>query len=112
MDTSQIKVDLNPQYVRCDIKGKITQLRFDHEIIMEGATIQRSQTTGHLVIKANIVGVTKKDNKSDKINYCIKKDNKPLIKAPDKNEKVTKPFITYKDTTINGISEVKVLYSI
>jgi hypothetical protein len=57
MDTSQVEVDLTPQYVRVNAKRKITQIKFDHEIISDNATIQRSTTTGHLLIKAPIVGV-------------------------------------------------------
>jgi protein TilB len=60
LDTASIKVDLNPQYIRVDVKGKITQLRFDHEVIVEKSTIQRSTTTGHLLIKAPIIGITPK----------------------------------------------------
>jgi len=116
LDTSQVKVDLNPQYVRCDVKGKITQLKFDYEIKVEGSSIQRSQTTGYLVIKADMVGVSKKDIKDTKSNYKslnanIKKDDKAFIQAPNKNDrsdKSSKPFITYKDDKVNGISEVKV----
>jgi len=35
LDTSLINVDLQPQYVRMDIKGKITQLVFPSEIKVE-----------------------------------------------------------------------------
>ena len=56
LDTNKIKVDLNPNYVRLDINGKITQWRFDHDIIVEKATVQRATTTGVLEIKAPIVG--------------------------------------------------------
>jgi protein TilB len=48
MDTSLVSVDLNPQYIRLDIKGKITQLRFDDEIVVEKSKVQRSTTTGVL----------------------------------------------------------------
>ena len=50
MDTSLINVDLNPEYVRVDVKGKITQLKFDCEIIVEKSKVQRSTTTGSLVL--------------------------------------------------------------
>jgi hypothetical protein len=56
MDTSQVNVDLNPQYVRIQAKDKVTQIKFDYEIIVEKSTIQRSQTTGQLVIKCPIAG--------------------------------------------------------
>ena len=50
LTTELIDVDLNPEYVRIDIKGKITQLRFPEEIIVEKSQVQRSQTTGFLVL--------------------------------------------------------------
>ncbi len=53
-------VDLDPWYVRVDVKGKITQLKFSYEIITSKASVQRSQTTGHLVIKAPLVEYEKK----------------------------------------------------
>lgn len=57
LDTSQIKVDLNPQYVRVQVKNKVTQIKFDHEILSDKGNIQRSTTTGHLLITAPIAGI-------------------------------------------------------
>ena len=51
MDTSLIQVDLNPQYIRLDIKGKITQLKFEQEIVVEKSKVQRSTTTGVLQLR-------------------------------------------------------------
>ena len=56
MTTDSLNVDLQPQYVRVDIRGKITQVRFDEEILVERSTVQRATTTGWLCItmpKAN-----------------------------------------------------------
>ena len=61
MDTSQISVDLNPQYVRVIAKEKLTQLKFNYDIVVENSTIQRSITTGHLLIKCPIVGAKVKE---------------------------------------------------
>ena len=63
LDTNKIKVDLNPNYVRCDINGKITQWRFDNDIIVEKATVQRSTTTGVLEIKAPLAYIKPKEDK-------------------------------------------------
>jgi len=60
LDTTQVQCDLNPWYVRVDVKGKITQLKFSYEIITSKATVQRSQITGYLVIKAPMVEYLKK----------------------------------------------------
>lgn len=48
MDTSCINCDLQPNYVRLDIKGRITQLELPEEVIVEKSKVQRSQTTGWL----------------------------------------------------------------
>jgi len=60
LQTTQIQVDLNPQYVRVIVKDKVTQLKFNYEVIVEKSVIQRSTTTGHLVIKCPILGYEKK----------------------------------------------------
>jgi protein TilB len=57
MDTSLVNIDLNPTYVRIEIKGKITQLKFPDEIIVSKSKVQRSTTTGVLMLtcqKANL----------------------------------------------------------
>lgn len=51
LDTTLIDVDLHPKYITIKIKGKILQLTFDEEIQVDKSTCQRSQTTGHLVVK-------------------------------------------------------------
>ncbi len=48
LDTSLMKVDLNPLYVRIDIKGKVTQVKFPEEIVVDKSKVQRSTTTGAL----------------------------------------------------------------
>ena len=48
MDTSAINVDLQPQYVRLDIKDRITQLSIPEDILTEKSKVQRSTTTGVL----------------------------------------------------------------
>jgi protein TilB len=40
-----------PWYVSVRIKSKLTQLRFNEEVVTDGAIIQRSQITGELLIK-------------------------------------------------------------
>lgn len=48
MDTSLVDVDMNPEYIRIDVKGKITQIRFGVEVMVDTTRILRSQTTGAL----------------------------------------------------------------
>lgn len=50
MDTSFVNVQLFPTFVSVRIKGKLTQLRLDEEILVDKSTIQRSTTTGELLI--------------------------------------------------------------
>lgn len=51
MDTSFLDVNLDPKWVSVRVKGKLTQLRLNEEIIVEQSDVKRSQTTGALVIK-------------------------------------------------------------
>ena len=39
MTTDSLNVDLQPQYCRVDIRGKITQIRFDEEILVERSSV-------------------------------------------------------------------------
>lgn len=50
METALIHVDLHPDYVRMDIKGRTTQLAHPEYIIVEKSKVQRSTTTGILQI--------------------------------------------------------------
>ena len=60
MDTALIDLDLQPLYIRMDIKGRITQLAIPENILVEKSKIQRSTTTGVLQLtmpKANITKI-------------------------------------------------------
>lgn len=81
LDTSKIKVDLNPNYVRVDVNGKITQWRFENDIIVEKATVQRATTTGILEIKAPIMGMKPRE---DRIKQ--KEENKKAQEMQKKEE--------------------------
>ena len=86
LDTNKIKVDLNPNYVRCDINGKITQWRFDNDIIVEKATVQRSTTTGVLEIKAPMAYIKPKEDKIKK----IEENKKPMEMQKKEEERLKK----------------------
>ena len=86
LDTNKIKVDLNPNYVRCDINGKITQWRFDNDIIVEKATVQRSTTTGVLEIKAPMAYIKPKEDKIKK----IEQNKKPMEMQKKEEERLKK----------------------
>ncbi|XP_046802478.1 protein tilB isoform X1 [Lucilia cuprina] len=51
LDTSHIKVEIEVNYIRVTIKGKIFQIALNVEVKPSEAIVQRSQITGQLVIK-------------------------------------------------------------
>ena len=106
LDTNKIKVDLNPNYVRVDVNGKITQWRFDNDIIVEKATVQRSTTTGDLEIKAPMTFVKPRLDKIKKME-----ENKKAIEMQKKEEERLKKLKPIKQGVdfvreSSGIKEV------
>lgn len=70
LETSLIDVDIEPNYVRVTVKGKIFQMALNEEVRTSDATLKRSQTTGHLLITMpklsfDATSVTTFDNKTD-----------------------------------------------
>ena len=106
LDTNKIKVDLNPNYVRVDVNGKITQWRFDNDIIVEKATVQRSTTTGDLEIKAPMAFVKPRLDKIKKME-----ENKKALEMQKKEEERLKKLKPIKQGVdfvreSSGIKEV------
>ena len=88
MDTSLVNVDLHPNYVRLDIKGKITQLKFDEEVLVDKSKIQRSQTTGGLLLTMPKASITEYEAKSMRMmKMKDEKDQEDKIKALEKAQK-------------------------
>lgn len=50
MDTSLIDCDVQPNYVRVSLKGKMFQLCLTEEVNADSSTAKRSQITGHLLV--------------------------------------------------------------
>ena len=50
MDLSQFEVDVEPNYVRITVKGKVFQLRLDCEVRCGAATAERAEATGKLTV--------------------------------------------------------------
>jgi protein TilB len=50
LTTNLLDVDVNPLYVRFSVKDKITQLRLPHEIEVDKSKVERSKTTGALMV--------------------------------------------------------------
>ena len=50
MDPSQYEIDVEPNYVRVTVKGKVFQLRLDAEVRCGAARAERSPATGKLTV--------------------------------------------------------------
>lgn len=112
LDTSQIKLDLNVKYVRVEIKGKITQWRFDNEIYTEDALIQRSQTSGFLLIKAFMVGFEDKYLNKKNITSSVGVSVNKMLLEDDMNSNSKKDLSStdkrlYLESSLNKDSQLK-----
>ncbi|KAL4479995.1 hypothetical protein ABPG74_020511 [Tetrahymena malaccensis] len=88
MDTSFIDVNLDPKWVSVRVKGKLTQLRLDQEIIVEQSEIKRSQTTGALVIKMKKLKVNELVKLQAKRDQDEKKKKEEELKAQKLKEQI------------------------
>ncbi|CAH8566633.1 unnamed protein product [Schistosoma turkestanicum] len=50
MDTALIECDIQVNYVRVTLKGKVFQLALPDEVLADASNVKRSLTTGHLLI--------------------------------------------------------------
>lgn len=55
LETASLDVDVNPLYVRCVIKEKVTQLKLPAEVSPDKSKVSRSKTTGSLHIAMPVV---------------------------------------------------------
>nr|XP_016999326.1 protein tilB [Drosophila takahashii] len=51
LDTSLIDVDVQTMYTRVTVKKRIFQIAYNEEVKPDESTVQRSQITGHLMVK-------------------------------------------------------------
>lgn len=116
LQTTEINVDLNPQYIRVVVKDKVTQLKFSYEIIVEKSVIQRSTTTGHLVVKCPILGYENKWNGVDLTSYneeefkvIKKKMNEQKKKKESEEEKLDMDNMLKQKTKTKKI-ECKIIF--
>ncbi|XP_050300021.1 dynein axonemal assembly factor 11 [Anthonomus grandis grandis] len=87
LDTALVDIDLQPIYVKLTVKGKVFQIVFPEEVLVEKAAALRSQTTGHLVLKlprVNYKGLLTKPIKL-KESKSLDKEKQPR----NANEKTT-----------------------
>jgi protein TilB len=101
MDSSLINLDIQPHYVRVTLKGKSLQLALSEEVKPDSSKAQRSQTTGHLMIKMPKLNVDQDKiakKKSDEINA----NNLHKNKENKKNEKNINNNYLEVDPTLNS----------
>eukprot|EP00826_Nyctotherus_ovalis_P038514 TRINITY_DN3610_c0_g7_i1.p1 TRINITY_DN3610_c0_g7~~TRINITY_DN3610_c0_g7_i1.p1 ORF type:complete len:405 (-),score=150.60 TRINITY_DN3610_c0_g7_i1:96-1310(-) len=102
LDTSLINVDLNPTYVRIDVKGKITQIKFEEEVIVAKSKVQRSTTTGALQLICPKLNFDHQTKKRKEAKEEMKKEEKKLepirlahlLKKGEKEEELLKEIST------------------
>ncbi|XP_060070361.1 uncharacterized protein LOC132550333 [Ylistrum balloti] len=110
MDTSLIDADVQTNYVRITLKGKIFQLCLDEDVNADSSTAKRSQITGHLLVtmpKAKPLLTASKPksvqekNKENKENKKTEKQNT----GKTKEEKLEVDASVHKTVDIAGIME-------
>ncbi|OWR44551.1 hypothetical protein KGM_211118 [Danaus plexippus plexippus] len=67
LDTSLLNIDVQPNYVRVTLKGKIFQLHLPEEVNTSESKAQRSQVTGHLIVTMPKANIVIKEHKSPKV---------------------------------------------
>lgn len=75
LDSSHLEIDIQPNYLRIMVKGKIFQLHLPDEVDISNSTAERSQTTGHLVVTMPLANATIKPaaNKDGSTQHTIHK---------------------------------------
>eukprot|EP00916_Digyalum_oweni_P026553 GHVL01043611.1.p1 GENE.GHVL01043611.1~~GHVL01043611.1.p1 ORF type:complete len:119 (+),score=33.56 GHVL01043611.1:721-1077(+) len=107
MDTSLIDVDINPTYVRCNIKGKITQLRLPEEIVICESSVKRSKQTGALLL--HMPFSNKNTNRIS--TYNTYEDNKYIKneKKYENNKENEKKYIKNENICLNIVNKEEIL---
>ncbi|CAG9566743.1 unnamed protein product [Danaus chrysippus] len=86
LDTSLLNIDVQPNYVRVTIKGKIFQLHLPEEVNTSESKAQRSQITGHLIVTM------------PKANIIIKEHKSPKLMNHEKKSEVTDKLPEFKES--------------
>lgn len=91
LDTQLIDVDLQPIFAKITIKNKVFQIVFPDEIFIDKSRCQRSNTTGHLVLKMPRANYKPKQSllllkNIEDGNKCVKDDNRKRIREEKKTE--------------------------
>jgi protein TilB len=108
LSIEQIECDVNPLYVRCVIKGKVTQLKLGEEVAVSQSKVQRSKTTGKLRITMPLANPRERawGKKAP-----AEEELQPLQPEPEKEERTQKAvslsIVNQKGTDI-GLKPAKV----
>ncbi|CAD5123199.1 DgyrCDS11561 [Dimorphilus gyrociliatus] len=104
MDTSLCDVDVQPNYVKVTLKGRVLQLVLTEEVKPDSSSAKRSQTTGHLLITMpKVNGIVKPKVKKDKNTRNNKKEEKP--KTSQFLEFEEKKLLDYKNI-VNSAKDI------
>jgi protein TilB len=90
LHTDQIECDVNPCYVRCVIKEKVTQLKIGEEVLVSKSTVQRSKTTGRLRIHMPLANPRELPWKKKKEEEEELQPLKPEEERPAEKERLAK----------------------
>jgi len=110
LHTDQIDCDVNPYYVRCVVKEKVTQLKIGEEVLVSKSTVQRSKTTGRLRIHMPLANPRELPWKKKKEEEEELQPLKPEEERPAEKERLAKAVslsIAGKGEDI-GLREAKV----
>jgi len=92
MDTSLIDLNLQPKLVSLRIKGKLTQLKLNDEILVEKSEIQRSQLTGKLHIRMPKASI------NSSVIHLKKREEEKKQDKPSKTDKENTPNSDFTKT--------------
>ena len=110
LDTSLLEVNLNPSWVSVRIKGKLTQMKFMEEIIVDKSVIERSQITGDLLIKMLKLTpnyLLKKAEEAKKLKEKSQKSLEKSRKIHEKSQKTEKMLKKHDELTFDEVPDLE-----
>ncbi|GAB0095314.1 Protein tilB [Sergentomyia squamirostris] len=101
LDTAHLSVDVQPNYVRVSVKKKIFQLALDEEVKCEESSSQRSDITGHLMIKMpKLHGKIAKPQSG-----CLKETSQESAQATKDSMANSKSCVDYKNIIVQEMAD-------
>lgn len=113
LDTTALDVDINPQYVRCVVKDKVTQLKLPQEVSPDASKVQRSRVTGKLRIDMPLVDARpdreQRPQPQPELKPLEPKDTKPTAPQPKAKAAVSVRGIYRDPKRVAGTREPELL---